>query len=69
MKKELITIELETWNERIRNDERKNIQINDLLRDNHDLRIEVEDLEATIEELRRKIETREIEQIEELEEI
>ncbi|AMY05088.1 MULTISPECIES: hypothetical protein [Staphylococcus] len=69
MNKELITIELETWNERIRNDERKNIQINDLLRDNHNKRIEIEDLEVTIEELNRRIEVLEIEEVEELEEI
>mgnify|MGYP002720544789 CR=1 FL=1 len=67
MDKELITIKLETYEKIVRKNEQKNIQINDLLADNHNLRIELEDLEATIEELNRKIESLEIEEVEELE--
>lgn len=69
MDKELITIRLETYEKLVRNNEQKNIQINDLLADNHNLRIELEDLEATIEELNRKIESLEIEEVEESEEV
>lgn len=69
MDKELITIKLETYEKIVRKNEQKNIQINDLLADNHNLRIELEDLEATIEELNRRIEVLEIEEVEELEEV
>lgn len=69
MDKELITIKLETYEKIVRKNEQKNIQINDLLADNHNLRIELEDLEATIEELNRKIESLEIGEVEELEEV
>jgi len=53
--KELITIRLETYEKLVRNNEQKNIQIEDLLKDNHNKRIEIEDLEATIEELERML--------------
>lgn len=55
MKQEYITISLETYNGLIRSDERKAIQIEDLLETSHNQRIEIEDLEATIEELERKL--------------
>lgn len=55
MTKEYITISLETYDNLIRSNERKNIQIEDLQETCHNLRIELEDLEATIEELERKL--------------
>ncbi|PTI88123.1 hypothetical protein [Staphylococcus simulans] len=55
MKQEYITISLETYDGLIRSDERKAIQIEDLLETSHNQRIEIEDLEATIEELERKL--------------
>lgn len=55
MKQEYITISLETYDGLIRSDERKAIQIEDLLETSHNQRIELEDLEATIEELERKL--------------
>ncbi|PTJ14078.1 hypothetical protein [Staphylococcus simulans] len=55
MTKEYITISLETYDGLIRSDERKAIQIEDLLETCHNQRIEIEDLEATIEELERKL--------------
>ena len=55
MKQEYITISLETYNGLIRSDERKAIQIEDLLETSHNQRIELEDAEATIEELERKL--------------
>lgn len=55
MKQEYITISLETYNGLIRSDERKAIQIEDLLETSHNQRIEIEGLEATIEELERKL--------------
>lgn len=55
MKQEYITISLETYDGLIRSDERKAIQIEDLLETSHNQRIEIEGLEATIEELERKL--------------
>lgn len=55
MTKEYITISLETYDNLIRSNERKNIQIEDLQETCHNLRIELEDAEATIEELERKL--------------
>ena len=55
MKQEYITISLGTYDGLIRSDERKAIQIEDLLETCHNQRIEIEDLEATIEELERKL--------------
>lgn len=55
MKQEYITISLETYDGLIRSDERKAIQIEDLLETSHNQRIEIEDLEAKIEELERKL--------------
>ena len=55
MKQEYITISLETYDGLIRSDERKAIQIEDLLETSHNQRIEIENLEATIEELERKL--------------
>ncbi|WP_057510391.1 hypothetical protein [Staphylococcus simulans] len=55
MKQEYITVSLETYDGLIRSDERKAIQIEDLLETSHNQKIEIEDLEATIEELERKL--------------
>lgn len=55
MTKEYITISLETYDNLIRSNERKNIQIEDLQETCHNQRIEIEDLEVTIEELERKL--------------
>lgn len=55
MTKEYITISLETYDNLIRRNERKNIQIEDLQETCHNQRIEIEDLEVTIEELERKL--------------
>ena len=55
MKQEYITLTLEKFSELVRSDERKAIQIKDLLETCHNQRIEIEDLEATIEELERKL--------------
>ncbi|PTJ29915.1 hypothetical protein [Staphylococcus simulans] len=69
MTKEYITISLETYDNLIRSNERKNIQIEDLQETCHNLRIELEDLEATIEELERKLAAyEELDEIEEVEE-
>ncbi|PTI97360.1 hypothetical protein BU054_06860 [Staphylococcus simulans] len=69
MTKEYITISLETYDNLIRSNERKKIQIEDLQETCHNLRIELEDAEATIEELERKLSTyEEQDEIEEVEE-
>lgn len=70
MTKEYINIYLETYNKIIISNERKKIQIEDLQETCHNLRIELEDLEATIEELERKLATyEELDEIEEVEEV
>lgn len=68
MTKEYINIYLETYNKLIISNERKKIQIEDLQETCHNLRIELEDAEATIEELERKLSTyEEQDEIEEVE--
>lgn len=52
MTKEYITISLETYNNLIRSNERKNIQIEDLQETSQNLRVEIDYLEDEIEHLK-----------------
>lgn len=52
MNKEYITISLETYNNLIRSNERKNIQIEDLQETSQNLRVEIDYLEDEIEHLK-----------------